>query len=67
MPIGSHAFGFQQIIALEDAIGSHAFGFQQIIALEDAIGSHAFSLEALACVWPMTFLSGVHSSYRFTL
>ena len=42
-------------------------GFQQKFTLEYAIGSHAFSLEALACMWPMAFLSGVHSSYRFTL
>jgi hypothetical protein len=34
--------------------------FRQDFALEDAIGSHACSLEALTCVWPMAFLSGVH-------
>ena len=34
--------------------------FEQNVALEDAIGPHACSLEALACVCPMTFLSGVH-------
>jgi hypothetical protein len=33
-------------------------------ALEDAIDSHACSLEALPCVWPMSFLSGIHSSYH---
>jgi hypothetical protein len=33
--------------------------FRQKFTLEDAIGSHACSLEALACVCPMAFLSGV--------
>jgi hypothetical protein len=32
----------------------------EIHTLEDAIGPHSCSLEALACVRPMTFLSGVH-------
>jgi hypothetical protein len=41
--------------------------FRQKFALDDASGSHACSLEALACVRPMAFLSGVHSTYRFTL
>jgi hypothetical protein len=44
--------------------GAH---FRQKCTLEDAIGSHACLLEALACVWPMTFLSGVLFSYRLTL
>jgi hypothetical protein len=39
--------------------------FLQNRALEDTIGSHACSVEALACVWPIAFLSGVHSSYRY--
>jgi hypothetical protein len=35
--------------------------FRQKSTLEDAIGFHAFApLEALLCVWSMTFLSGVH-------
>jgi hypothetical protein len=34
--------------------------FEEDFALEDAIGSHACPLEALACVRPMAFLSGVH-------
>jgi hypothetical protein len=34
--------------------------FRQRSKLDDAIGSHACSLEALACVWSMTFLSGAH-------
>jgi hypothetical protein len=54
----------------KDAI-SHSslvrFFFSDKFTLGDAIGSHACSLEALTCVWPMAFLSGVHSSYRFTL
>jgi hypothetical protein len=37
------------------------------VTLEDAIGSHACSLEALACMQPMAFISGVHSSYKLTL
>jgi hypothetical protein len=41
--------------------------FEQRFALEDGIGSHACSLEALACMQPMEFLSGVHSSYRVAL
>jgi hypothetical protein len=41
--------------------------FEQQCALEDAIDSHACSLEALASMRPMTFPSGVHSSYRLTL
>jgi hypothetical protein len=36
--------------------------------LKDVIEFHAFApLEALPCVWPMAFLSGVHSSYRLAL
>jgi hypothetical protein len=34
--------------------------FRQKFTLEDAVGSHACSLEALPCVCPMAFLSGVH-------
>jgi hypothetical protein len=41
--------------------------FRQRFTLEDAVGSHACSLEALACVQPMAFLSGAHSSYRVAL
>jgi hypothetical protein len=43
--------------------------FRQTFALEDAIEFHAFALLQVkrAGVWPMLFLSGVHSSYRFTL
>ena len=34
----------------------------EVYTLEDAIELHAFAppLEALACVWPMAFLSGGH-------
>jgi hypothetical protein len=46
----------------------HGARFDRHFALEDAIEFHAFApLEALSCVCPMTFLSGGHSSYRFTL
>jgi hypothetical protein len=42
--------------------------FQQINTLENAIGSHACSLQVKqAGVWPMAFLSDVHSSYRLIL
>jgi non-ribosomal peptide synthetase component F len=42
--------------------------FRRKFPLEDAIGSHAFApLEALACVGPMSFRAGVHSSCRLTL
>jgi hypothetical protein len=41
--------------------------FRHKFTLEDAIGSHACSLEALACMWPMAFLSGIHASYRLAL
>jgi len=41
--------------------------FRQKSTLEYAIGSHTCSLEALACMRPMTFLSGVCSSYRLAL
>jgi hypothetical protein len=44
--------------------------FRQKLTLEDAIGPTPFfapPIEALSCVWPMTFLSGVHVSYQFTL
>jgi hypothetical protein len=35
--------------------------FDGTFALEDAIELHAFAwLEALPCVWPMSFFSGVH-------
>jgi hypothetical protein len=35
--------------------------FRQIFTLEDAIEFHAFApLEALPCVGPMAFLSGIH-------
>jgi hypothetical protein len=34
--------------------------FSTEIYIEDVIASHAHSLEALACVRPMAFLSGVH-------
>jgi hypothetical protein len=41
--------------------------FRQDFALEDSIEMHVFALlEALPCVCPMAFLSGVHSSYRLT-
>jgi len=42
--------------------------FRQKFTLEDTIEIHAFApLEALACVRPMPFLSGVRSSYRLAL
>jgi hypothetical protein len=43
--------------------------FRQEFTLEDAIEFHAFAppLEALPCVCPMAFLSGLHFSYQFTL
>jgi hypothetical protein len=42
--------------------------FRRNLALEDAIEFHAFApVEARPCVWPMATLSGVRSSYRFTL
>jgi hypothetical protein len=47
--------------------GVRLFGFRQKFSLEDAIGSHACSVEALASVWLIAFLSGVHSSYRLAL
>jgi hypothetical protein len=40
--------------------GGGVLCFEHDCALEDAIRSHACSLEALACVCPMSFLSGVH-------
>jgi hypothetical protein len=36
--------------------------FRQKSTPEDAIGSQACSLDALACVWPMAFLSGLWCS-----
>jgi hypothetical protein len=46
----------------------YAGRFRQRFTLEDAIEFRAFaSLEALACVRPIAFLSGVHSSYRLAL
>jgi catalase (peroxidase I) len=41
--------------------------FRLEFSLEATIGSHACSLEALTCVCPMPFLSGVHFSYQLTL
>jgi hypothetical protein len=42
--------------------------FRQVFTRSYVIEFHAFaSLEALPCVGPMAFLSGVHSSYRLTL
>jgi hypothetical protein len=42
---------------------------QNCAPLEDAIEVHAFAppLEALACVRPMAFLSGVRCLYRYHL
>jgi hypothetical protein len=42
--------------------------FRQEFTLEDAIEFHTAALvEALPCVWPMAFLSGVRVSYRLAL
>jgi hypothetical protein len=43
-------------------------GFGCTFTLEEVIEFHAFApLVARACVCPMAFLSGVHSSYQLTL
>jgi hypothetical protein len=42
--------------------------FRQKFTLENAIEFHGFvPLEALPCVRPMSFFSGEHFSYQFTL
>jgi hypothetical protein len=45
-------------------VGGTVRVFEQKFTFEDAIEPQAFAppLDALACVWPMAFLSGVHSS-----
>jgi hypothetical protein len=49
------------------AIGGTVRVSRHSFALDDAIGSHACSLEVSKSVWPMPFLSVVHSSYRLAL
>jgi hypothetical protein len=41
--------------------------FRQEFNLDDAIGSQACSFAAVTCVWRMSFISGVHPSYRLAL
>jgi hypothetical protein len=49
------------------ALARYAFSDRNLHSM-GAIAFHAFApLEALAGVWPMAFLSGVHFSYRFAL
>jgi hypothetical protein len=56
------------VAALHKDVALYVARFRQEVALEDAIAVRAFAtLEALPCVWTMSFLSGVHASYRLTL
>jgi hypothetical protein len=51
------------------SLGRYGARFRHRFTLDDAIKFYAFArpLEALACVWPMSFFSGVRSSYWLAL